>query len=144
MVNDYQHQEITDKILKGFYKVYNALGYGFQEKVYANALAIELRKMGLTAIREEPIDVYYEDEVVGDFSADILVENLVIIETKAKREIIADYEAQLLNYLKSTIYEVGLLLNFGPEPQVRRKVFSNSRKGSLSWLNPKFKQQEGA
>ena len=134
MPEDYKHSELTNLIIKAFYKVYNTLGYGFQEKVYANALAIELRKYDQDAIREAPVEVYYEREIVGEFSVDLLVEQKVIVETKAKRELIEDHEAQLLNYLKSTIYEVGLLLNFGPEPQVKRKVYDNSRKGSLSWV----------
>lgn len=134
MDEDYKHSDLTELIIKAFYKVYNTLGYGFQEKVYANALAVELRKSGREAMREAEIEVYYEGEVVGEFSADLLVDKKVIVETKAKRELIEDHEAQLLNYLKSTIYEVGLLLNFGPEPQIKRKVYDNSRKGSLSWV----------
>ena len=134
MEQDYKHSEVTNLIIKAFYKVYNTLGYGFKEKVYANALAIELRKYGQDVTREAPIKVYYDKEIVGEFSADLLVEEKVIVETKAKRELIDDHEAQLLSYLKSTIYEVGLLLNFGPEPEIKRKVFDNSRKGSLSWV----------
>lgn len=110
------------------------MGYGFQEKVYANALAVELRKSGHEAIREAEIKVHYGDEVVGEFAADVLVDQKVIIEAKAKRDLIEDHEAQLLNYLKATNHEVGLLLNFGPEPEIKRKVYDNSRKGSLSWV----------
>lgn len=131
---DYKHLDLTNLIIKAFYKVYNTLGYGFREKVYANALAIELRKMGIDAIREAEINVYYEGEIAGEFYADLLVGKKVIVETKAKREIVEDHEAQLLSYLKSTIHEVGLLLNFGPEPEIKRKVYDNSRKGSLSWI----------
>jgi len=134
MEKDYKHFELSEQIIKAFYKVYNTLGYGFQEKVYANALAIEIRKYGLDAIREAPIKVYYDSKVVGEFSVDILVDQKIIVETKAKRELIGDHEAQLLCYLKSTIYEVGLLFNFGPEPEFKRKVYDNSRKGSLSWI----------
>ena len=134
MYENYKHSDLTDLIIKSFYKVYNALGYGFQEKVYANALAVELRKAGKEAIREAPIKVYYSGEVVGEFSADVLIDDNVIVETKAKRELIEDHEAQLLNYLKATIYEVGLLLNFGPEPEIKRKAYDNDHKGTLSWV----------
>lgn len=136
MHEDYKYSDLTDLIIKAFYKVYNTLGYGFQEKVYANALAVELRKLGREAIREAAIEVYYEGEVVGEYSADLLVDKKVIVETKATRDLIEDHEAQLLNYLKATIHEVGLLLNFGPEPQIKRKVYDNARKGSLSWVKP--------
>jgi GxxExxY protein len=134
MNEDYKYSDLTEIIIKAFYKVYNALGYGFQEKVYANALAIELRKSSQDATREAEIDVYYDGEVVGKYYADLVVDKKVIIETKAARELIDEHEAQLLSYLKSTCYEVGLLLNFGPEPQIKRKAFDNSRKGSLSWI----------
>ncbi|NIA30698.1 MAG: GxxExxY protein [Actinobacteria bacterium] len=134
MDKDYKHSDLTNLIIKAFYKVYNTLGYGFREKVYANALAIELRKMGIEAIREAEINVYYEGEIAGEFYADLLIGQKVIVETKAKRELVEDHEAQLLSYLKSTIHEVGLLLNYGPEPEIKRKVYDNSRKGSLSWI----------
>ena len=134
MYEDYKHSEVTDKIIQAFYKVYNTLGYGFQETVYANALAIELGKYGLEAVREAPIEVYYEGEIVADFAADLLVDRKVIVETKARKTLLEEHEAQLLNYLKSTVHEVGLLLNFGLEPEIKRKAFDNSRKGSLSWV----------
>jgi len=134
MQSDGKFSDLTELIIKSFYKVYNTLGYGFAEKVYANALAIELRRNGFEAIREAEIKVYYEGEVAGVFFADVLVENKVIVETKAKREILEDHIAQLLNYLKSTVYEVGLLLNFGLQPELKRKVYDNERKGSLSWV----------
>jgi len=134
MQKEYKHSDVTDAIIKAFYQVYNTLGYGFQEKVYANSLALELRKAGVHAVREEEIRVHYDGEVVGEYFADLVVENKVIIETKAKRELLEEHEAQLLNYLKATRYEVGLLLNFGPEPQIKRKAFDNARKGDLSWV----------
>jgi GxxExxY protein len=137
MEEDYKHSDLTNVIIKAFYKVYKALGYGFQEKVYVNALAIELRKSGYDAVREAPVEVCYDNQVVAQFAVDLLVDKKVIVETKAARELIADHEAQLLNYLKATIYEVGLLLNFGPEPTVIRKAFDNSRKGSLCWIRQK-------
>jgi len=108
--------------------VYNTLGYGFLEKVYQNALAIELRKMDLHVVCQYPTPVYYDGQVVGEFFADIAVDELVIVELKAVRSILVEHEAQLLNYLNATSYEVGLLLNFGPRPEIRRKVFDNDRK----------------
>lgn len=130
----YKHTEITEKIINAFYRVYNILGYGFLEKVYRNAMAIELRKQGLTVALEAPITVYYEGEVVGEYFADLLVAEAVIVELKAARQLADDHEAQLLNYLKATQYEVGLLLNFGPKPAVKRKAYDNSRKGSMDWI----------
>ncbi len=131
---DFKHTDITELIIKAFYKVYNALGYGFLEKVYRNALVIELRKLGLEVIPEARIRVYYEGEVVGEYFADLLVAGVVIVELKAMRSLLEEHEAQLLNYLKATPYEVGLLLNFGPKPEIKRKAFDNSRKGSMRWL----------
>ena len=137
MSEQYKYKAITDLILKAFYKVYNTLGYGFLEKVYENAMVLELRKMGLKVVSQAPIQVFYEGEVVGEYSADLLVEDAVIVELKAVRALAAEHEAQLLNYLKATRYEVGLLLNFGPKPQVKRKVYDNERKGGLSWVESK-------
>ena len=131
---DFKHTDITELIIKAFYKVYNALGYGFLEKVYRNALVIELRKLGLEVIPEARIRVYYEGEVVGEYFADLLVAGVVIVELKAMKSLLEEHEAQLLNYLKATPYEVGLLLNFGPKPEIKRKAFDNSRKGSMRWL----------
>jgi GxxExxY protein len=124
----FKHSEITEKILAAFYKVYNTLGYGFLEKVYENALAIELRGMGLRVVQQEPITVYYDGQVVGEYFADLTVEGRVLVEIKAARDLVAENEAQLLNYLKATPYEVGLLLNFGPKPQHIRRAFDNTRK----------------
>jgi GxxExxY protein len=123
-----KHGDITDKIIKVFYKVYNTLGYGFLEKVYENALVLELRQMGLQVSQQYKIKVYYNGNLIGDYFADIVVENVVIIEIKVADNLCDSHEAQLLNYLKATEVEVGLLLNFGPEPQFRRKVFSNTNK----------------
>ena len=135
----YKHKEITDKIIRAFYTVYNVLGYGFLEKVYENALAIELRKMGLKVVQQAPIAVYYDGQLVGEYFADLLVEDLVIVELKATRTLIDEHEAQLLNYLKATPYEVGLLLNFGPKPEIKRKAYDNTRKGGMAWV-----QRQGA
>ena len=123
-----KHIELTDKIIKIFYKVYNTLGYGFLEKIYENAMMIEFRKAVILAVSQSQIKVVYEGELVGEHSADILVDNKVIVEIKAVKSLIQDHHAQLLNYLKATDIEVGLLLNFGPKPDISRKVFDNFRK----------------
>ncbi|MCF8459736.1 MAG: GxxExxY protein [Flavobacteriales bacterium] len=122
------HSEITGTILECFFKVYNSLGYGFLEKVYERALVIELRHSGLECSVQYPIKVYYEGEIVGDYFADIMVEGKVIVELKAADVLCEEHEFQLINYLKATDVEVGLLLNFGTKPQYKRKVFSNGRK----------------
>jgi len=124
----YLHSDLTGLILKAFYNVYNILGYGFLEKVYENAMLIELKKLGLDAEKQRPIKVYYVNEIVGEYFADIVVNNLVIIELKAAEFLEDAHEAQLLNYLQATEIEVGLLLNFGKEPQVIRKAFTNNFK----------------
>ena len=126
------HKEITEKIIKCFYKVYNTLGYGFLEKVYENALAIELRKIGFEVKCQFPINVYYESEIVGDYYADIIVNNLVIIELKATKQLDEEHEYQLINYLKATKVELGLLMNFGKEAVYKRKVFMNCNKKLLN------------
>ncbi len=133
----FAHTDVTELIIKGFYRVYNELGYGFLEKVYENAMVIALRKLELTVVQQALIDVYFDGEIVGKYEADLLVNDLVIVELKAARTLSPDHEAQLLNYLKATHYEVGLLLNFGAsKAEIKRKAFSNSRKGSLSWTKP--------
>ena len=131
-----KHSEMTEKVIGTFFKVYNTLGYGFAEKVYENSLAIELRKLGLHVEQQKCIAVYYEDQNVGEYFADILVNDAVILELKAVRQLLSEHEAQLLNYLKATTIEVGLLLNFGPKAEHRRKVYDNELKGSLTWTNP--------
>ena len=122
------HEELTSKIIGAFYTVYNALGHGFLEKVYENALVLELRKMGLRAEQQKRVSVFYDEQLVGDYFADIIVEEAVVVELKAADAIAPEHEAQLINYLKGTAIEVGLLLNFGPKPQFVRRVFSNERK----------------
>lgn len=128
MDNDYLYKDLTSEIIKRFYLVYNELGYGFLEKVYEKAMKYELQKSGLLVERQKPISVYYETELVGEYYADLLVENKVIIELKAAETICEEHENQLINYLKATEVEVGLLLNFGKKPEIKRKVFSNSNK----------------
>ena len=123
-----KHQELTEDIIKIFYKVYNTLGYGFLEKIYENSMMIEFRKAGIPAESQAPIKVTYEGEIVGEHAADIIVDNKVIVELKASKILAEEHHAQLLNYLKATDIEVGLLLNFGPKPEISRKVFDNFRK----------------
>ena len=119
------HGEITQVIIQAFYKVYNELGYGFLEKVYENALFIELEKTGLYIEKQRRIEVYYENEVVGSYYAELVVDEKVIIELKAAEGLREEHECQLINYLKATEIEVGLLLNFGKSPQFKRKIFTN-------------------
>lgn len=125
---DLLNREITDKIIKAYYKVYNDLGYGFLERVYENALFIELTDMGLECVKQRPIDVFYKGIKVGNYFADIIVEGKVIFELKAAEGIAEEHEFQLLNYLKATEIEVGLLLNFGKAPEFKRKIFTNNIK----------------
>jgi len=120
------HSDVTDGILKAFYKVYNSLGYGFLEKVYENALLIELAHSGLQVLQQQPIQVFYEQQVVGEYFADLLVNDLIILELKTAESLRNEHIAQLTNYLKATRKEVGLLLNFGPKPEFKRIVFSTS------------------
>lgn len=130
---DFKFQELTEKIINIFFKVYNKLGYGFLEKVYENAMMIELKKERIPALAQAPIKVIYDNEVIGDYCADILVDNKIIVELKAARNLSGENEAQLLNYLKATGIEVGLLLNFGIKPELKRKAFDNSRKGQSAF-----------
>lgn len=123
-----KHEELTEKIIGCFYRVYNTLGYGFLEKVYENALAIEFRKAGMNFEKQIKFSVFYGDEVVGSYTADFVVEGKVIIEIKAIRCLDRSSECQLLNYLTATDKEVGLLLNFGEEAEVKRKVYDNGLK----------------
>ncbi len=113
---------LTGQILKACFKVHNTLGAGFLEKVYENALAIELRKSGLTVEQQKPIKVLYEGAVVGDYAADLVVESRILLELKAVASLDSIFEAQLLNYLRATGVRVGLLLNFG-QPKLQYKRF---------------------
>lgn len=122
------HKDITDKVLKVFYTVYNVLGYGFLEKVYINAMCLELMRLGLQVIKHQHIKVYYDGYEVGEYFADLLVEGLVVIELKAAECVVEQHEQQLLNYLKATDREVGLLLNFRNKPEFKRKIFQNINK----------------
>ena len=127
---EYLHPELTEKIISVFYEVYNELGYGFLESVYQRAMTIALRAQGLEISTETPLPVWFRGEQVGDFRADLVVNDRVVVELKAARTIEASHEAQVLNYLRATAMEVGLLLNFGPRLAIRRLVFSNERKKS--------------
>ena len=123
--DNFKHSDITEKIIKAFYNVYNTLGYGFLEKVYENSLFLELTKMQLIVEKQKPIKVHYGNVPVGLYFADLIINDCVIIELKAADCLCEEHEYQLINYLKATEIEVGLLLNFGKKPEFKRKVFSN-------------------
>jgi len=124
----FKHKETTDIILKSFYEVYNELGDGFLESVYENALYIVLTGYGLCVERQKGINVFFRGTIIGDFKTDLIVDKKVIIELKAIRALDSAHEAQLINYLKATNIEVGLLLNFGRKPEFKRFVYDNKRK----------------
>ena len=124
----YKHKELTDLIIQAFYNVYNELGYGFLENVYQNALYFELKNIGLEVEAQKIIDVYYKTLLVGKYKVDLVVNDLIILELKAVDYLVQEHENQLINYLKATDKEVGLLLNFGKKPEIRRKIFDNDRK----------------
>lgn len=123
-----KHSALTDKIIGAFYDVYNELGYGFLESVYEEALAIALQEAGLRVQRQVSITVWFRGQDVGDFRGDLLIDGAVLLELKAGRTLDKAHEAQLLHYLRATEIEVGLLLNFGEQPQFRRLLFDNERK----------------
>ena len=125
---NYKHSEVTERIVKAFYKVYNTLGYGFLEKVYENALFIELTIMNLQVETQKQITVFYEEKRVGEYFADLIINDCIIVELKAAESLCEEHEFQLINYLKATEIKVGLLLNFGKKPELKRKVFSNEKK----------------
>ncbi len=123
--------DLTQKIIGCAYKVHNTLGPGFLEKVYENALRIELEKLGLRVKQQEPINVEYEGQVVGEYYADLWVDARVIVELKAAQALAKEHEVQLVNYLTAKRIDLGLLLNFGPSVQVKRKFREYKPKGSL-------------
>ena len=127
----YKHQELTQAIIQVFYEVYNELGHGFLESVYEEAMAIALTQKGISAARRHPLPVWFRGQQVGDFRADLVVGNAVIVELKAAGALESAHEAQLLNYLRASNIQVGLLLNFGPAPKVKRMVFGNEKKMHL-------------
>lgn len=119
---EFKHQDITGQIINAAHTMHNTLGYGFLEKVYHNALLIELKKKNLSFESQKPYNVYYDTQMAGEFFADIVVEKKVIVEIKATDKYVPLFEAQLLNYLKASGLKVGLILNFGPSVQVKRMV----------------------
>ncbi|MCX6349123.1 MAG: GxxExxY protein [Candidatus Aureabacteria bacterium] len=131
-MTDYLYSDVTDKIIKCAYRVHNTLGFGFLEKVYENALAIELRAYGLAVEQQKPLTVRYRGEVVGEFLIDLLLEGKIIVEIKAVRQLIDIHEIQVLNYLKGCGLEVGLLINFSQSLEVKRKYFKSAARSEKS------------
>ncbi len=118
-----EYKELTEKIIGCAYHTYNKMGFGFLESVYEKCLLIEMRKQGLKAESQKPITVYYENEIVGEFVADIVVEDTIILELKSVRQIVKAHEVQLVNYLVATGKSVGLIINFGEKKvEIKRKV----------------------
>ncbi len=133
-MDNLKHSEITGAIIKSFYKVYNSLGYGFLEKVYENSLVIELVELGLHVEQQKGVNVYYRGHLVGEYFTDLVVENAVVVELKTAAAISSAHEAQLINYLRATEFEVGLLLNFGQTAEYKRKIYENQEVPLLSVL----------
>lgn len=125
------HKTITDTILKVYYEVYNELGYGFLEKVYQNAMYFELKSLGYKVEAQKQIKVYFKRQLVGEYYSDLLVEDKVIVELKATELLMNVHVAQIMNYLKATPIEVGMLLNFGETPEFKRLIYTNDRKINL-------------
>jgi GxxExxY protein len=119
------HGNVSEKVIKSFYHVYNTLGYGFLEKVYENALRVSLCKLGVDVAQQMPVAVQFEGEVVGEYFADLLVSGVIVVEVKVADAIAPEHEAQVINYLNATGYQVGMILNFGPKPEFRRKVLTH-------------------
>jgi GxxExxY protein len=128
-----KHSELPGKILGAFFQLERELGFGFSEKVYESALEVLLTELGMIVEKQKDIFVYYHGKVVGTYKADMIVNGVVLLEIKSVEKIIDAHDAQLLNYLKATEIEVGLLLNFGRQAEFHRKIYDNPRKGSLSW-----------
>lgn len=125
------HKSITDAIIKVYYEVYNELGCGFLEKIYQNAMYFELKSLGYKVEAQKQIKVYFKKQLVGEYYADLLVEDKVIVELKATELLMNAHVAQVINYLKATPIEVGLLFNFGEEPEFKRFIYTNDRKINL-------------
>jgi len=126
-----KHELLTQRILKIFFEVYNELGFGFLERVYQNAFFLALKDAGFLVEPQSRIKVWFRGYEVGEYFADLVVNDLVIIELKAVEHVLPQHESQLLHYLRSTDKEVGLLLNFGPKPMICRKVYDNALKPNL-------------
>jgi len=138
MNTNLRYRDLTHAIIGGFYDVYNQLGHGFLESVYESALEMDLRMAGIQARRQKEIAVFFRGHCVGKYVADLIVNEQVVVELKAVRAVTPAHEAQLLNLLKATRIEVGLLLNFGPKAEFKRMVLSNSNKPfPLGRLNPR-------
>ena len=130
MEGSLKHRDLTDKIIGVFYEVYNELGFGFLESVYENAMVIALEEKGLKVERQVLIPVWFRGRPLGTFAADLVVECAVILELKAVTRLIEAHVAQLMHYLRATQIEVGLVMNFGQQPEFKRRVYENARKGS--------------
>ena len=137
-MKNYPHQELTKSIIGIYYNVYNELGYGFLEKVYHRAMIVELNKNGYEVEHEKKIEVFYKNEVVGTYSPDLIINKSVILELKCVEYLIEAHENQLINYLKATECEVGLVLNFGKDPQFKRKIFTNDLKKRSKYKDKRF------
>lgn len=124
----FKHVELTRTVIGIFYQVYNELGFGYAESVYEIAMELALTEAGLVVVRQSPIQVHFRGRIIGEFRADMLVNDKLILELKAARALDSAHEAQVINYLKATPIEVALLLNFGPKPETRRLAFDNTRK----------------
>jgi GxxExxY protein len=122
------YKDLTQELINVFYEVYNELGYGFLEKVYQNAMYIELKNRGYEVAPQQQIKVHYKGNEVGEYYSDLIVDNLIIIELKAKECLLEEHEAQLINYLRATDKEVGIVMNFGVKPEFSRKLFTNNMK----------------
>jgi len=123
-VAKYPLKELTEKIIGAAYEVHNTLGSGFVEKVYENALVEELREYGLTVEQQKPVSVFYKEKSVGEFIADLIVNNSVLVEIKSVKALTNEFASKLIHYLKATGIEVGLLINFAESVQVRRKIYT--------------------
>ena len=123
----FKHKDITDKIIGVFYEVYNELGHGFLESVYERSLEIALNSLGLKVCRQIQIPVWFRGKPVGDFTADMLIENCVLLELKAARSLDSSHQAQLLNYLHATGFELGLLVNFGQYPRLEHERIAKTQ-----------------
>ena len=121
--DNYLYSDLTDRILRYVHEVHRTLGYGFFEKVYENALVIVLEKAGFNIKQQAPVSIMFDGKVIGEYIADILVDNKIVLELKAVSELASIHEVQLVNFLKASGLRVGLLINFGPKLKIVRKVF---------------------
>ena len=127
-----KHEALTEKIIRVFYTVYNELGHGFLESVCEEAMSVCFRESGIRTTRQTAVPVWFHGEKVGEFRADFVIENLVLLEIKAVQGLDAAHHAQIINYLNATEFEVGLLLNFGPKPEIQRRMLDNDRKKTIT------------